>query len=107
MKTKQEIQHTPTPKYGYEETAWDVMIDIGLNYAIRTLDPLTKEINEGSSTLTYCSTSQQAAFIVRAVNSHEELLEAARTALNTLKGINGHYIAEEKLEKAIAQAEGK
>lgn len=50
-----------------------------------------------------------AAFIVRAVNNHEALLEAVKSALNVLEGFPGFFVATEikKLEDAIKKAEGK
>ncbi len=55
-------------KYGYEEIEWEQAIDLGLLYAVRTIDPLSNEINKGSTTLAYCSTIQQAEFLVKCVN---------------------------------------
>ena len=50
-------------------------------------------------------------FIVHAVNSHNELLEAAKEALDTFQSLerNGIYIchAKQLIEKAIANAERK
>jgi hypothetical protein len=56
-------------------------------------------------------TEANAAFIVTACNSHDELLEACKEALKQLSE-RGHLYHEEqlaitKLEKAIAKAEGK
>ena len=55
---------------------------------------------------------QDAAFIVRACNAHEELVKFARNLLDAsrLVGVLGATevgIAEEELEKIIAKAEGK
>lgn len=105
----QESQHTPTPKYGIDEAGM-LMQDIGLLHAIRTLDPLTHEVNEGSNTLAYCVTQQQAELIVRAVNSHEALLDALKWLLATAPNDNydiGYQEARQASAKAIRQAEDK
>lgn len=74
--------HTPTPLYGYEEISpkWTEGIALGLRYAVRTLDPLTRKINEGSRTLTYCFTREAAETIVRAVNLFGPLVENLKDA---------------------------
>lgn len=46
-----------------------------------------------------------AEFIVRACNSHYELLEAAKAALGDGSDLRPHVL--EKLKKAISKAEGK
>lgn len=51
-----------------------------------------------------------AALIVRAVNSHEALLEACKKALKRYKNLlrgSEYYEEEQALERAIKQAEGK
>jgi hypothetical protein len=71
------------------------------------LDSLSKEENEGRE--------NDAAFIVRAVNAHEELLASAKNALNVLAGVaTGQLVgihpdsnAIRELRLAIAKAEGK
>lgn len=94
--------HTPTPlEYGVQEIKWDDAVKLGFHYAVRTLDPLTHEINEGSRTLTYCCTRQQAEFIVRAVK-HEELLGLLKEAAEFLK--DGQLLKAE-IKTAIAKAE--
>lgn len=47
-----------------------------------------------------------AAFIVRACNSHEELLEACKSALILIAPTDQKAL-KRKLEQAIAKAEGK
>lgn len=46
-----------------------------------------------------------AAFIVRACNSHDKLLEACKTALWELQGNLEHGTAKPIIEAAIAEAE--
>ncbi len=53
---------------------------------------------------------EQSEFIVRAVNSHEALLEAAKESLILFKHFKkspNDFLAVELLENAIAKAEGK
>lgn len=48
---------------------------------------------------------KHAAFIIRAVNSHDELLDACKQALGAFE--NNNAIDWSILEKAISKAEGK
>lgn len=95
---------THTPQYGYEMIKWEDATKLGLLYAVRRIDPLTGEINEGSNTLTYCATEPQAKLIVRAVNSHEELLQHTKDLLGILRLANMDITA---IEATIAKADGK
>lgn len=94
---EQENEHTPLPWwYNKERRAIEARPD---NHNIET--PAYQVLDEADGEL-----------IVRAVNSHEALFEAAQYALNRLKRLdeNGHgehSYAIDKLETAIAQAEGK
>src|SRR5271157_3455432 len=106
MKTtevKPEVQHTPTP--------WKVSVHVdGCNftsYMINEVELAGAESDEEAEA--------NAAFIVRAVNAHEELLRVAKFLI-TLdddcgrehRRING-LLSDARLmvEQAIARAEGK
>lgn len=60
-----------------------------------------------------CDLRADAELIVRAVNAHEELLDAARAALALIRslkerdGFAGAYANEHVLAQAIAKAEGR
>ena len=51
------------------------------------------------------NTDADAAFIVRAVNSHEELIGMLKAALNNLDDQSGGYLTRD-IEQAVAKAEG-
>lgn len=92
---KKKTTHTPTP--------WTTFQSQGENGAIT--DGNGNVIAEGL-------TEENAAFIVRAVNSHEALLEAAKVLVNSIKwsgDINQVNLAPKisVLRAAIAKAEGK
>jgi len=97
MKTK--TQHTPTPwKVGFKNP--------------QTIESETgKDIAAcGAYRLSLKEAEANADFIVRAVNSHEALLEAAKQALKFInEKANGVYVdaSQHLLEKAIQQTEGK
>lgn len=91
QRTERSEGHTPTPwKIGY----WDEIITDSNGYKIALADP--RNPNDKKDT----------AFIVRAVNNHEALLNAAKYAINVIKS-SGRDIYVEPIEKAIAQAEGR
>jgi hypothetical protein len=98
---KEKTQHTPTP-WHVEESA-----DHGIGKFRGIFGPDGFEIVNQHGVLT----KSDAAFIVRAVNSHEALLEAARYAFEYLspkgdvkKDFSGHN-AMATLSRAIARAE--
>lgn len=99
-------QHTPTP--------W-TFIMAGEDKTQVLIDSEEKLVLHGSScaSMSKKEAKANAAFIVKAVNSHEALLNGAQKALeelsNWVEGQNG-YEPENAivyLKKAIAQAEGK
>lgn len=100
---KNEVKHTPTPWRQingaiFDTTPW--RLDQRRNTVPALFIPSPQqqdnEINKGN-----------AAFIVRAVNSHEALLDAVKSGLLALEsGAEPQYI-KDKMRKAIAQAEGK
>lgn len=105
---KTQAKHTPTP-WNYSENsvnAWsDSCKDRGNIFScqLRTGTHIPENQNEIN-----------AGFIVRAVNSHEELLEACKRVLAMLEhcGYGGSNISDEKahekmLKDLIAKAEGK
>ena len=85
---KTEMKHTPTP--------WRMA---RVNYFPSTAG---FEINSGANWYAFAKIEGDAEFIVRAVNSHEELLEALKEL------VQGHSIkGEEAGRKAITKAEGR
>ena len=110
MKTK--TQHTPTPwkVQFYEETQ-------GPNFGNSVSEihndgvSICKTINTPTHSREWCQESDaNMAFIVRAVNSHKALLDAAKFSLSVHKAQGlfdmSEKMAAEKLKKAIAAAEG-
>lgn len=78
-------KHTPGP---FMMTPWK--IDTGIkseDYAIRNTSGLTVAV---------CGYKEHAAFIVRAVNSHEELLEALKDAVKDIRTLMGRLEDEGK-----------
>jgi len=114
MKTQEEVKHTPTPWQlggfgkiyspgklpttdGRLETAYEIAsVPFRQNYDVLGVHKEESNLN--------------AAFIVRAVNSHEALFDAAKWILaaapNDCYDI-GYQEARQAIAKAIAQAEGK
>ena len=112
MKTKKELrdsikqdqqatkayltQHTPTP-WKFEESTMTLR-SAPSNYWLATFDSFDGAINNKAN----------AAFIVRAVNSHEALLEAVKKALKYVQRAEPiDCQLEVDLKDTIAQAEGK
>lgn len=97
-------QHTPTPwtlNSGYNKIGMPV-------FEIKDSEGFNLLVIRGGM----IPTPRDSEFIMRAVNSHEALLEAARLAFSRLspksdvkKDYAGH-VAMAALSKAIAQAEG-
>lgn len=114
--TDKKVQHTPTP-WGFEKINYDAY-----SSAIRTIDPLSKELNGGSFTVAHLAGANgvaeaNAEFIVRAVNSHEVLLSALRSVRNeyrsyilndpnNLQDSKGSRILAQ-IDYAISEAEGR
>jgi hypothetical protein len=99
-KDANELEHTPTP--------WRKIL---APTQIVTDDRIIANMVYGE----YFQMQNDADFIVRAVNAHEALLEAAKNARNVLaalaigdlKGIKADSPALQMLRDAIAKAEGK
>lgn len=99
MNSKTEVKHTPTP--------WEVSRTHSADWIVAAgeLIAICEETNEQKT-----SAIANAAFIVRAVNSHEDLLGALKLAnekLIQLKVTNTGWPELNKVWEAIAQAEGK
>jgi hypothetical protein len=105
-----ETQHTPTP---WKVDGCAVTSDV---FNICTLDTTAKDMNENQ--IGMGELSANAAFIVRAVNTHEELLETLKTVVVYMDAqckVNGEfstadapgYAMRRKVEQAIAKAEGR
>jgi hypothetical protein len=97
-----EIKHTPTPWYVSLE---DGMPILGANGARICDTDVCDAESELEALVLETQQSIDAAFIVRACNAHEELLAAAKDALQRLKAAG--RIANAGLEDAIANAAGK
>lgn len=107
MKTK--TQHTPTP---WIQEGRQVK---GGEYQAESIDvSLSGKSGNVKMTTAHrvyfrCLHEEDAEFIVRAVNSHEALLEAAKSFLGVSPSDNydlGYQENREVLAKVIAQAEG-
>lgn len=121
MKPKTETKYTPTP--------WQ-MEKIGYGYTISTVDD--REDMHKSICTTYLGNDRHkdsfedeanAEFIVRAVNSHEALLNLLKRSLERMRLINGvvsggkcvhkdeskcaNHALMAEMENFLAQAEGK
>lgn len=104
-----KTKHTPTPwKIGLDETFSPAKWDIGFN----SIENGEQAGVGYAKVAARCYTKEDAAFIVRAVNSHEALLDAAKRAekfiseeFPHLKGAAYNMLGE--LRDAIAEAEGK
>lgn len=94
---KENAQHTPTP--------WKLFTNLDNNYSKDIFSKDKRRIVAGLS-------SDDAEFIVKAVNSHDLLLNALKDArqsyINREEGTtNEDYKIILEMDKAIAQAEGK
>jgi len=98
------MKNTPTPWTMNPSKTDDrsYIADCGFGYTIWPANPCHT---------TYDSTAyENAEFIVRAVNNHDELLEAAKLAYELLNKDKAKTYAPNslaKIEKAIAAAEGE
>ena len=88
--------HTPPP-WGIGTTEWD--------YATVIVKDDKVIARCGSSD--FLQAERDAGFIVRAVNSHEELIALAKDYYSDLNGFNAGTWTKERVAKAIANAEGK
>lgn len=98
--------HTPTP-WRIRKGSWEC--ESGYQIA-------SKADEDGfGNVIGYSRMETNAAFIVRAVNSHEELIEAAQNALNVLAGLAVGHLNSIKpdsrailmLREVLAKTEGK
>ncbi len=111
-KTKtNEVSHTPTP-WHFEESSLNG-VPKGESFW------LANDTEEGNTTAHLllnkaghkddAQVRVDAAFIVRAVNAHEEMLEALKGAMMIVKALSSdndtHFV--KLAEQAIAKAEGK
>lgn len=89
MNPKKTKTHTPTR--------------IKADLAIVPDDGIVIELtaNDGAETIGYATTEENAAFIVRAVNNHEALLETLKSARRELSNSTRY----DYIDKAIAAAE--
>ncbi len=99
-------QHTPTPWMQAGVSRYIVKDLESVSIASTTVPKGRNDKEEEAlEKLAYAN----AAFIVRAVNSHDELLKALSVLKNSITGV--YYLGEEKeieiIDKAIAKAEGK
>lgn len=115
MKTETEVKHTPTP---WKQEGRAVK---GGEYEAETINiSLTGKPGKIQMTKSYrvrftVMHEEDADFIVRAVNSHEDLLDIAKMALDVAnrgdgfqQGVKGiHHGIAYRLAKVIKQAEGK
>jgi len=98
-------KHTPTP--------WKLSLPDGDSRFVASIQIGDKSLNDREQVLS----NADAAFIVRAVNAHQELLDAAKEALEKLELIDQINFDEtgeempspetEQLRQAIAKAEAK
>lgn len=104
MKTK-ETTHTPTPWHRNVSPAHKYPI-----YADKNGNPEGRDWIHIAAVLPGNPNEEaDLDFIVRAVNSHEELLAAAKNAVSYIEGDKKQWPDEIDLQlrKAIAKAEGK
>ncbi len=93
-------QHTPTPWEVIKEDGWDTVYIDG-----PTLDSRGFVVIPDTTKRAYAD----AAFIVRAVNSHDDLVEIAKAMLMFLqmgKELQDRVFAD-KIREVVAQVEGK
>lgn len=109
MTNETKTKHTPTPwavkGYKIQDGGW--LYDI---HSIAFDEPM--DARNKIATMTSLQGGENAGFIVRAVNSHEELLRAAKQMFGYLQSLDPgmpfeDWAATQGVEKAIAKAEGK
>src|SRR6185436_18843022 len=98
MQTETNVQHTPTPWHIQKRISGDQMFEI-----------YTEGIEEVEAKVALAFEKEDAAFIVRAVNSHEALVEAAKRVRSVLNDEGKEILTKAEMEQllfeAIAQAE--
>lgn len=99
MKHTNEGGHTPTP--------WE--IDTETNQRIMKGRKVVCHLIDDMDTLRCLMNEADLAFIVKAVNSHEDSVKAMKLAFNLIVFGHTHKRSEaiEALDMAIAKAEGK
>ncbi len=97
MKKKLEGKHTPTP--------WHHETRRGPNSQQVTFRPSTDDDNWGWAKIEGMNAEANAAFIVRAVNSHEALLDIAKAMLAFVKQDPQSKDFANEIGMVIAQAE--
>ena len=85
------MSHTPTP--------WEYLEDTG--------EIFPKDRNQSQYPIAESVKASNGKFIIHAINSHDELLEAAKVALEELDPWEVSSDKIEKLKKAIEKAEAK
>lgn len=95
MKTLTEVKHTPTPWFTKHK---------GYTSYIQKTDEKGHEYTVASMTCNIELAKANAAFIVRAVNSHEALIDGARCALKEMRK-NG--MTCQNLERALMKADAE
>ena len=96
------MTHTPTPWYAYET--------ISDNYSILSCQ-LKK--NGLKTDIAHYVLKEDAEFIVRAVNAHDELVEACKGAIEQMEGFLsdgvslGMAVKIQQIKQALAKAEEK
>jgi len=93
----------------HTQTPWRVGgFDENINRAIVNDTHVIALVTDiGSSDQFYNQQLANAEYIVKAVNSYEELLEAAKEALDVLDSLEYYDEARDMLRKALAKAESK
>ena len=100
----QTDKHTPTP-WGVQHVPWGREID---HKIVSALGQVIAILNKPRLGIEHNQIMHDADFIVRAVNSHEALLEAAKQLIQEVRAsdiITG-YTGFINLKKAIAKTEG-
>lgn len=101
-----DAKHTPTP-WEISRSKYKGQEHLGL----RNVDSLTEAVwrVDSGAGLNPARDEANAAFIVRAVNAHDELVEALSDIVHSVGGDTG-FARQQRMKKAraaIAKAEGK
>lgn len=97
-------QHSPTPWTLDGEHIFD---DILAHVATVDFSDDDEPTITGRGTLPAGTGRNNADFIVRAVNCHDDLLAACRAAFDELASLNDNQDLIDQLDSAITKAEGK
>ena len=96
MNTPQTAKHTPTPWIAHKGDEWSNIKIIAGTSQVATISPLNENAN--------------ASLIIRAVNSHDELVNALRGMLELYSALvirPGNAPAEIIAKQVLASAQGK